>query len=158
MAHWRRSQVEPGQLHELKEEDESGEPRRLEFAKQSGYKEAALRDLQSMSWILQCSLRSSAERGATHASEENTEEGTIQMAQHACVLSHSVVSDFVMPWTVAHQAPLSTGFSRQEYWSGLPFPSPGDLPASGMKPASLKSPALAGRIFTTWTRGSNTWG
>ena len=46
------------------------------------------------------------------------------MAQHACVLSHSVVSDFVMPWTVAHQAPLSTGFSRQEYWSGLPFPSP----------------------------------
>ena len=40
------------------------------------------------------------------------------------------------PWTVAHQAPLSTGFSKQEYWSGLPFPSPGDLPNQGIKPAS----------------------
>ena len=43
------------------------------------------------------------------------------------------------PWTVAHQAPLSMGFSRQEYWSGLPFPSPGDLPNPGIKPGS---PAL----------------
>ena len=43
------------------------------------------------------------------------------------------------PWTVAHQAPLSTGFSRQEYWSGLPFPSPGDIPDPGIKP---RSPAL----------------
>ena len=43
------------------------------------------------------------------------------------------------PWTVAHQAPLSMGFSRQEYWSGLPFPSPGDLPNPGIEP---KSPAL----------------
>ena len=41
------------------------------------------------------------------------------------------------PWTVAHQAPLSTGFSRQEYWSGLPFSSAGDLPSSGIKPRSL---------------------
>ena len=49
-------------------------------------------------------------------------------------------------WTVAHQAPLSMGFSRQEYWSGLPFPSPGDLPNSGVKPMS---PALAGGFFTT---------
>ena len=40
------------------------------------------------------------------------------------------------PWTVAHQAPLSMGFSRQEYWSGLPFPSPGDLPNSGVEPRS----------------------
>ena len=45
----------------------------------------------------------------------------------------------VTPWTVACQAPLSMGFSRQEYWSGLPFPSPGDLPNSGIKP---RSPAL----------------
>ena len=45
----------------------------------------------------------------------------------------------VTPWTVAHQAPLSKGLSRQEYWSGLPFPSPGDLPNPGIKP---KSPAL----------------
>ena len=50
------------------------------------------------------------------------------------------------PWTVAHQAPLSTGFSRQGYWSGLPFPPLGDLPDPGIK---LASPALAGRFFTT---------
>ena len=52
-------------------------------------------------------------------------------------VSRSVVSDsFATPWTVAHQAPLSMGFSRQEYWSGLPFPSPGDLPDSGIEPRS----------------------
>ena len=49
-------------------------------------------------------------------------------------VSHSVVSNsFVKPWTVARQAPLSVGFPRQEYWSGLPFPFPGDLPDSGIK-------------------------
>ena len=46
------------------------------------------------------------------------------------------------PWTVAHQAPLSMGFSRQEYWSGLPFPSPGDLPDPGIEPPTQGSPAL----------------
>ena len=46
------------------------------------------------------------------------------------------------PWTVAHQVPLSTGFSKQEYWSGLPFPSPGHLPNQGIKPASPGSPEL----------------
>ena len=51
---------------------------------------------------------------------------------------------FATPWTVAHQAPLSTGFSRQEHWSGLPFPPPGDLPDAGIEPTSLSSPALAG--------------
>ena len=55
---------------------------------------------------------------------------------------------FVTPWTIAHQAPLSMGFSRQEYWSGLPFPPPGDLPDSGIEPACLLSPALAGGFFT----------
>ena len=58
---------------------------------------------------------------------------------------------FVTPWTVAHQAPLSVGFSRQEYWSGLPFPSPEDLPDPGIEPMS---PALAGGFFfyhrATW--------
>ena len=55
-----------------------------------------------------------------------------------CVLSHfSRVGLFVTPWTVAHQAPPSMGFSRQEYWSGLPFPSPGDLPNPGIEPRSL---------------------
>ena len=52
-------------------------------------------------------------------------------------------------WTVAPQARLSMGFFRQEYWSGLPFPSPGDLPNAGIEPPSLVSPALAGRFFTT---------
>ena len=50
------------------------------------------------------------------------------------------------PWTVAHQAPLSMGFSRQEYWSGLPFPSPGDLPDPGIKP---RSPALQEDALTS---------
>ena len=59
----------------------------------------------------------------------------------------SYVQLFVTPWTVAHQASLSMGFSRQEYWSGLPFPSPGDLPNPGTEPAS---PALAGGVFTIW--------
>ena len=50
---------------------------------------------------------------------------------------------FVTPWTVAHQAPLSMRFSRQEYWTGLPFPSPGDLPKPGIKPRSPASQADA---------------
>ena len=53
------------------------------------------------------------------------------------------MSDSATPWAVAHQAPLSVGFSRQVYWSGLLCPPPGDLPDPGIKPASLKSPALA---------------
>ena len=57
-------------------------------------------------------------------------------------------NSFVTPWTVAHQAPLSIGFPRQEYWSGLPFPSPGDLPNPKIEPVSL-SPALAGGFLIT---------
>ena len=59
-----------------------------------------------------------------------------------CVLS--CVQLFATPWTVAFQAPLSMGFSRQTYWSGFPFPSPVDHPVPGIEPASLASPALAG--------------
>ena len=55
-------------------------------------------------------------------------------------------NSFPTPWVAAHQAPLSMGFPRQEYWNGLLFPSPGDLPNPGVKPAS---PAMAGRFFTT---------
>ena len=67
-----------------------------------------------------------------------------------CMLSHfSHVQLFVTLWTVAHQAPLSRGFSSQEYWSGLLCPPPGDLPNPGIKPVSPASPALAGRFFTT---------
>ena len=66
-----------------------------------------------------------------------------------CAQSHSRVQLFATPWTVAHQAPLSMEFSRQEYWSGLPFPSPEDLPDPGIEQVSLASPALAGGFFTT---------
>ena len=70
------------------------------------------------------------------------------------MLSHfSHVQLFVTTWTVAYQAPLSKGFSRQEYWSVFPSPSPEDLPNPGIKLPSLVSPALAGRFFTT----STTW-
>ena len=65
----------------------------------------------------------------------------------ASVLSNSFDST-VVPWTVAHQAPLSLGFSTQEYGSRLPCPAPGDLPDSGIKSVSLAFPALAGRFFS----------
>ena len=72
----------------------------------------------------------------------------------ACTLSHfSHVWVFVTLWTVAHQAPLSIGFSSQEYWSGLLYPFPGDLPYPGIEPTSLMFLALVGRFFTT----STTW-
>ena len=64
-----------------------------------------------------------------------------------CVsVSHSVMPDSSTIWTVAHQAPLSMGFPKQEYWSGLPFPLPGGLPDPGIEPVSL---ALADGFFTT---------
>ena len=70
------------------------------------------------------------------------------------LFSRSVMSDSsAIEWTVAHQAPLSMGFSRQEYWSRLPCPAPEDLPDPGMEPISLMSPALAGGFFpssTSW--------
>ena len=66
----------------------------------------------------------------------------------SCVQSLSHVLLIVTPWAVAHQASLSMGFSKQEYWSGLPFPSPGGLPDPGIKPTSHSAPALAGRFFT----------
>ena len=71
------------------------------------------------------------------------------MCVFVCVFSCSVMSDSVTPWTVARQAPLSMGFPRQEYWSGVPFTTPGDLLNPGIEPVSLVPPALAGRFFTT---------
>ena len=65
----------------------------------------------------------------------------------AQLLSHIQV--FATPWTVAHQAPLSMGFSKQKYWSGWPLPSPEDLPNPEIEPTFLVSPALAGRFFIT---------
>ena len=70
------------------------------------------------------------------------------------LLSHfSRVRLCATPEMAAHQAPPSLGFSRQEYWSGLPFPSPEDLSNPGIKPVSLLSPALTDEFFTT----SATW-
>ena len=56
------------------------------------------------------------------------------------------------PWTIAHQAPLSMGFSGQEYWSGLPFLSPEDNPDTGIEP---RSPCVTGRFFTVWVKGKS---
>ena len=68
----------------------------------------------------------------------------------ACVLScFSFVQLFVTSWTIAHQGLLSTGYSRQEYQSRLPFLPPGNLPNLGIEPVSLSSPALASSFFTT---------
>ena len=61
----------------------------------------------------------------------------------------------VTPWTVAYQVLLTIEFSRQEYWSGLPFPPPEDTPDPGIEPASLASSALAGRFFTTGPPGTH---
>ena len=73
----------------------------------------------------------------------------------ACVCAQSLrcVQLFATSWTVALQAPLSMEFSRQGYWSVLPFPPPEDLPHSGIEPMSPASPALAGRFFTTVPSG-----
>ena len=72
--------------------------------------------------------------------------GSLQRSgMQACMLGR--VQLFVAPWTVAHQAPLFMGFSRQEFGSGLPLPTPGDLPNPGIEPASLATPALAGGFF-----------
>ena len=69
---------------------------------------------------------------------------------YSCGLSYMAGGDFVAPWTIAYQASLSMGFSRQEYWSGLPFPSPGDLPDLGMEPGS---PALQAESLLTEPTG-----
>ena len=78
-------------------------------------------------------------------------DSLLPVCVHAKSLSH--VQPFVTLWTPAHQAPLSMGFSRHEYWSGLPCLLPGDLPDPGIKPTCLMSPALAGGFFAT----STTW-
>ena len=73
---------------------------------------------------------------------------------HACMLSR--VRLFPTPWTVAHQAPLSMGFSRPEYWSGLPFSIPEDLPGPGIKPTFPASPSLqANSLLLSHRRSPN---
>ena len=65
-------------------------------------------------------------------------------------------NSFVIPWTVAYQSPLSVGFPRQEYWSVLPFPSPGDIPDSGIEPVSpaVRAVCTTGGFFTDRHKGS----
>ena len=70
---------------------------------------------------------------------------------YVCAHLFSRVQLFVTLWTIACQAPLSMEFSRKEYQSGLPFPTPGHLPSPGIKPMSLVSPALAVEFFTNST-------
>ena len=77
--------------------------------------------------------------------ENNFEKMTLHYVV-SCV-GHSVMSDSVTPWTLVHQAPLSMGFSRQEYWSRVPFPPPRDLPDSGIESLSFVISALAVRFF-----------
>ena len=78
----------------------------------------------------------------------------VNESMHACVLSHfSRVRLFATVWTIAPQASLSMGFSRQGQWSRLPCPPPEGLPNPGIEPTSLMSPALSGTFFTT----SATW-
>ena len=72
------------------------------------------------------------------------------------VLLHSIMSNIFMTlWTLTLQAPLSMEFSRKEYWSRLPFSTPGDFPDPRIEPASLVSPDLAGRFFTTVPPGKS---
>ena len=78
---------------------------------------------------------------AGKAALESRDTQLVELAIH----SLSRVRLVATSWTVAHQAPLSMGFSRQEYWSGLPLPPPGDLPKPGIEPVS---PASAGAFFT----------
>ena len=89
-------------------------------------------------------------------------ERSAAVPSSACMLSHfSRVRLFVTPWTVAHQAPLSMGFFRQEYWSGLPFPPPGGLPDPGIELWSLNISCIGRWVLyqekrqyaLTWNRG-----
>ena len=81
-------------------------------------------------------------KGEVSASNKDEElhSGVISSKEYCvCMLNRSGMSDSATPWTVAWHAPLSMGFSRQEYWGRLPFPTPGDLPNSGIKSVSLGS-------------------
>ena len=92
-------------------------------------------------WIAGEEVRTSPKK-VQHKQRHENEKNT-----STCVLSR--VQLFATPWTVVHQAPLLMEFSRQEYWSGLPFPSPGNLCNPGIEPTSPASPTLADGFFTT---------
>ena len=100
-----------------------------------------------------CTFRN---KHSTRKKKERKKESTMwELRVRCCVHAFSVplfVSDSSeTPWTVAHQVPLSMGFSMLEYWSGWPCPPPGDLPDPGIEPTSLISHTLAGEFFITCT-------
>ena len=91
------------------------------------------------------------DREACCAAVHGVSKSQTQLSDWTDCSHFSCVQHFATPWTRALQAPLSMGFSRQEYWSGLPCLPPEDLPDPGIEPTSLMSPALANRFFTTST-------
>ena len=111
---WRRGARQPEKLTTLPSRSQAGCQLLLDLTARLSYTTAAVSQLSQDEW------KTSAVIGP--------------------VLSHFRLS--VIPWIAAHQAPLSMGFSRQEYWSGLPFPPPGDLPDPGMEPRPPVAPAL----------------
>ena len=95
---------------------------------------------------MDCRLSGSSVHGTFQASTLERDAIFFSWVVKVKVKSLSRVRLFATPWTVAYQAPTSMGFSRQEYWSGVPFPSPGDLPNPGIKLACLMSPELASQL------------
>ena len=126
--------------------DETGGHRQSEPCRPEGQ---TLKDSTCMRNLQQ----SNSEAGSRMVVAQTRGRGKWGTAVCVCVcvcartLSHVLL--FVTPWTVDCQAPLFMEFYRQEHWSGLPFPPPGDLPNLGIEPTSLVSPALAGGFFTT---------
>ena len=118
----------------------------------------------SLQWFLWLGSEGLGSAGGKRCSAWAQQLGCMSLAasrhmgsSRACVLScFSRVRLFAVLWTIICQAPLSVGFFRQEYWSGLLCPPPGDLPDPGIEPESLKSPALACGFLTTGPPGKPT--
>ena len=107
-----------------------------------------------LSWVLSqcknCALPTGEEKACLWCGGSLVNAGGDIWERMPSHFSH--VQFFATPWNVAHKAPRSMGFSRQKYWSGLPFPSPGELPNPGIESTSFMSPTLAGGFFTTSTK------
>ena len=98
---------------------------------------------RAINWIIGKEVRKTL---FTYISGRKHEELTLLKLKKAKWSCSVVSNSLATPWTIAYQAPLSMGFSRQEYWNGLPFPSPGDLPNPGIEP---KSPSLQAEALTS---------
>ena len=110
--------------------------------------EKTSRDSEGQESLVCCSLWGRKESNPTEWLN-NKNNSDISLDNSECMSWVSCVWLFVAPWTIACQAPLPMEFSRWAYWSWLPFPTPGDLPDPGIKPASFAYPALAARFLTT---------